>query len=168
MSVSVDVMLMVMCKNVAWLFQNALVLPQIIACLETLPLLRIQGCVVGWTLDSCNILFYSASGTWTLIYFLDICEEWSVDQDQEDKENNALHSTPLLAILIFSLVEPLLWTERGGLTAKLQHHPHHRRQANICCLRRCTGEQWLGRGGSWHTQPHHQHVGASSAPAWLT
>ena len=26
-SVSVDVMLMVMCKNVAWLFQNALVLP---------------------------------------------------------------------------------------------------------------------------------------------
>ena len=26
-SVSVEVMLMVMCKNVAWLFQNALVLP---------------------------------------------------------------------------------------------------------------------------------------------
>lgn len=58
---SVDVMLMVMCKNVAWLFQNALVLPQIIACLETLPLLKIQGCVVRWTVDSWNIISYSAT-----------------------------------------------------------------------------------------------------------
>ena len=34
-----------------------------------------------------------------------------------------------------------------------EHLPHHHRRANICCPRRCTGEQWRGRILPYSTTP---------------
>ena len=187
-------MVILIWKNVARLFQNVLVQPQIIiACLGTLPLLKNQGFVCGGAVDSCNI----------------ICCSMTVQLREFKKTPLYRNTLPVptrrknwwgysMKRGIWTAIWPrryplqfnhlgwwLSWFFPSNLSfAQRVGWLHHQVQPNfsttlITVVRqirvgsagcnRIKGspgeEQWVSRGGSCHIQPHHQHTDSFSALA---